>query len=154
MSDSNTVAGKRKRIPPVTTDEAVSSGKWRVAGWNGDGSERLVPAWPRLPDGCIRPVPSRAKSRAKNESFTNESFTTELAGKKTRENASEDQEVETYGIEAEENISEEMVTSTRTESERVEKRKNPFVCIWDWAKALWQGDELGVESKRMRFGDG
>ena len=26
-------------------DEAVRSGRWRVCGWNEDGSERLAPIW-------------------------------------------------------------------------------------------------------------
>ena len=77
-----------------------------------------------------------------------------MAVKKSRKTTSEEKEVETGGIEVEEYINEKVVTSTQTESERVEKRKNPFACVWDWSKALWRGDEMEVKKKWARFGDG
>ena len=35
-----------KRIRTVDNDDLVRSGKYRVSGWNADGSERLVPIAP------------------------------------------------------------------------------------------------------------
>ena len=35
-----------KRIRTVDNDDLVRSGKFRVSGWNADGSERLVPIAP------------------------------------------------------------------------------------------------------------
>ena len=160
-SCSKSATGKRKgRSTPVNTDEAVSSGSWRVVGWNRDGSETLAPVWPAIPDGISRPTPFKAISRAQvskrrdfSADFSNFSKSQQKGDRGAQNDMQNDWEG-THNKAAGEIKTNTAATSARTESERVEKRKNPFVCFWDWSKAVWRGDDREGERKRARFGDG